>query len=211
MMLFPLENYGVLKFKLPQELHSLLYEECVGADRTRSKLQDTHRCIKTGLTNEIGVAVHYYLKDVNTADMLKKYVLSCAEQYLKEFEFVTINELKDSERTVDGIHAREPWINIQHKHEYLPNHTHTGNISYSLWMKIPYVNETGSSGRFEFTYNTLLGNIIRKDVKLDKDMEGTLMMFPSKLQHCAYPFYTSDESRISISGNIGFDYVEKRK
>jgi len=30
-------------------------------------------------------------------------------------------------------------------------------------------------------------------------------MFPSLLAHCVYPFYTSDDYRISISGNIKFD------
>jgi len=29
-------------------------------------------------------------------------------------------------------------------------------------------------------------------------------MFPSQLIHAVYPFYTSDEYRISVSGNIKF-------
>ena len=37
---------------------------------------------------------------------------------------------------------------------------------------------------------------------LDPSMEGYMVMFPSETQHCVYPFYTSDEERISISGNL---------
>ena len=37
---------------------------------------------------------------------------------------------------------------------------------------------------------------------IDKTWEGTIVMFPSWLNHSVYPFYTSDDYRISISGNI---------
>ena len=36
-------------------------------------------------------------------------------------------------------------------------------------------------------------------------MEGTILFFPSQLQHTVYPFYNCEEDRISISGNIGFN------
>jgi hypothetical protein len=39
---------------------------------------------------------------------------------------------------------------------------------------------------------------------VDKEWEGKIALFPAKLNHLVYPFYTSDEPRISISGNIGF-------
>ena len=32
--------------------------------------------------------------------------------------------------------------------------------------------------------------------------EGTMLFFPAMLKHQVYPFYNSDEDRISISGNI---------
>ena len=37
---------------------------------------------------------------------------------------------------------------------------------------------------------------------VDKSFEGQMLMFPAPLQHIVYPFYTSDESRITVSGNI---------
>ena len=37
---------------------------------------------------------------------------------------------------------------------------------------------------------------------IDKAWEGTMILFPSSLNHNVYPFYTSDDYRISISGNL---------
>jgi len=45
------------------------------------------------------------------------------------------------------------------------------------------------------TYNNVL-------VEVDKSWEGTIIMFPAFLHHMVHPFYTSDEYRISISGNL---------
>ena len=41
-----------------------------------------------------------------------------------------------------------------------------------------------------------------KMLDVDNEYEGKIMMFPSSLVHCVYPFYTSDDYRISLSGNI---------
>ena len=37
---------------------------------------------------------------------------------------------------------------------------------------------------------------------MDKEVEGKMVLFPSSLKHCVYPFFECDETRISISGNI---------
>jgi inosine/xanthosine triphosphate pyrophosphatase family protein len=42
-------------------------------------------------------------------------------------------------------------------------------------------------------------------IENDKTFEGKIAFFPSKLSHCVYPFYSSDDVRISISGNIKLD------
>ena len=40
------------------------------------------------------------------------------------------------------------------------------------------------------------------NISADEKYENTLMVFPSSLYHSVNPFYTSDEYRISVSGNI---------
>ena len=54
------------------------------------------------------------------------------------------------------------------------------------------------------TYTNVLGNIELAGWQLTKEMEGTLLLFPSKLKHCVYPYYSTDDVRISLSGNYAF-------
>ena len=37
---------------------------------------------------------------------------------------------------------------------------------------------------------------------IDKNFEGYMAIFPSTLTHSVNPFYSTDEFRISISGNV---------
>ena len=108
-----------------------------------------------------------------------------------------------------------PWYNLQKKYEFVPNHTHDGVLSYSAWIKIPYnlLDETADgqyASCFEFTYVGTTGTVLSELIKVDKSFEGKIMMFPSSLTHCVYPFYTSDSTRVSVSGNILFDTIKSK-
>ena len=41
-------------------------------------------------------------------------------------------------------------------------------------------------------------------IPVDKSFEGKMIMFPASQYHAVYPFYTSDEERITVSGNLKF-------
>jgi len=54
-----------------------------------------------------------------------------------------------------------PWFNFQKKGQFLPQHTHDGLYSFSLWLQIPYEYEEEKVTNkwngdmlmcFEFTY-----------------------------------------------------------
>ena len=47
-----------------------------------------------------------------------------------------------------------------------------------------------------------IGSIV---LNVDKSYEGKMILFPADLNHTVYPFYTSDDYRITISGNLIFD------
>ena len=109
------------------------------------------------------------------------------------------------------------WVNYQKQHEFNPIHNHSGVYSFVIWMKIPYDCEkqnkkdiarnsnTPSIGTFQFSYLNILGEGMGKSYHLSPDREGTLLFFPSELDHQVYPFYDCDEERISVSGNITKD------
>ena len=97
------------------------------------------------------------------------------------------------------MEAHNPWINYQTKGQLLSNHIHAGFLSYSAWISIPVLSEFSY---FQFIYNNTIGTTCNHDIAINKHMEGKLILFPSLLHHIAYPFYTSDDVRISVSGNL---------
>lgn len=113
------------------------------------------------------------------------------------------------------------WVNKQKKYEFNPVHHHGGVLSFVIWINIPYDlkeeeayfppisghsdtnnNEGASTSKFTFFHTDALGALRPTPMPIDKSWEGTILMFPASLSHCVYPFYTSDDYRISVSGNI---------
>tara|TARA_B100000965_G_scaffold56919_1_gene43245 strand:- start:525 stop:1325 length:801 start_codon:yes stop_codon:yes gene_type:complete len=104
------------------------------------------------------------------------------------------------------------WVNYQKKYEFQPPHTHNGLYSFVIWLKIPSSFEEENKGAdnnnplkncFQFSYMTILnGTSGVYTYRLSEKNEGTMLLFPSNLTHSVFPFYKSDEDRISISGNI---------
>ena len=106
------------------------------------------------------------------------------------------------------------WVNIQRKGEFLPVHNHSGVYSFVIWVDVPFSMEDESmsspnpttdknrSGYFQFLYTDALGKITTLNLPVDKKWEGRMCLFPSELHHQVYPFYSSDDVRVSISGNL---------
>ena len=128
--------------------------------------------------------------------------------YSKEFRFITHSV----------PYCLSPfWVNFQKENEFNPPHNHTGIFSFVIFVKIPTDwreqhalpisanSNSPNASNFALTYNTLFGDTTSTPFHLDKEMEGHMLFFPSKLTHSVYPFYNCDEERISISGNILFD------
>jgi hypothetical protein len=128
--------------------------------------------------------------------------------YIKSIDILTNN----CPLILDGL-----WVNFQSKYEFNPSHKHSGIFSFVIWIKIPYNIEEEKSnnsskrsdynvpGHFEFSYADILGKIRTLIIPTDKKFENFGILFPSNLTHAVYPFFSSDEYRISISGNFKFD------
>ena len=113
------------------------------------------------------------------------------------------------------------WVNYQKQNEFNPIHNHGGVYSFVIWMKIPYDSKkqnqkdiarnsnTPLIGDFQFVYVDILGRSRTQTYRLSPYCEGTMLFFPSQLNHQVYPFYDCDEDRISVSGNIRVDTSRK--
>jgi hypothetical protein len=107
------------------------------------------------------------------------------------------------------------WVNFQKKHEFNPIHNHTGAYSFVIWLDIPYTVEEEmnhspgyasnkpAAGCFEFVYPDMngVGSLL---LPIDKSFNGNLCIFKSNQKHLVYPFYTSEDYRITVAGNISF-------
>jgi hypothetical protein len=138
-------------------------------------------------------------------------ILPQVEEYVEFFNF-----LKDSFLTRQEVDfsLNSLWVNFQAKNEFNPLHNHDGFMSFVIYTKVPFkmrdeldaspgINSNNNvPGHFQFSYTGILGGISNHYVPVDESYENTMMLFPSKLMHCVYPFFTSDEYRISVAGNI---------
>jgi len=147
----------------------------------------------------------------------KEYLTHKSEEILKPYLISLANEFhKQSTENEHYPHweVKDIWINYQKKYEHNPIHNHSGNLSFALWVQIPYNLEdelshpncidsnTPSNSLFEFVCTDFMGRIVQNRIEVDKSYEGCIIMFPSSLHHMVHPFYTSDDYRISIAGNL---------
>ena len=105
------------------------------------------------------------------------------------------------------------WVNFQKKYEFNPLHDHGGLLSFIIFVKIPFdlkeedkIFPPNSSAfhtsRLAFVNNEASGGFTSTLIDVDKTFEGKMLLFPAKQAHMVYPFYTSDDYRITVSGNI---------
>ena len=145
----------------------------------------------------------------------KNYISKLLLPYINKYEshfnylkFISVNN-KNLPLELDNV-----WVNFQQRYEFNPLHTHTGVYSFVIWIDIPYdikdeMNRASSKnsnanipGHFQFVFINSMGDLAQENIPADKTYNGKLCIFPSKMNHCVYPFYTSQEYRISVSGNF---------
>ena len=66
------------------------------------------------------------------------------------------------------------------------------------------------AGNFAFAYTDTLGDVITSTYNLTPEYEGYMLFFPARLRHCVYPFYETENPRISIAGNLSFSPEYKK-
>lgn len=188
-------NFGFTKTKVPEYILSYIKDEANDISQITEN--------SSGVSSIVGpgTITHYNFKNSNP---LKEYVSNECLVYLQTFYSAVEYKLRS-----DGVCSENrqlcvmnPWINIQKQTEWLPPHDHTGFISFTIWISLP------EESTFEFIYSTITGDKVKCPLKLTKENEGEMIMFPSKIMHCVHPFFNSDETRITVAGNIGITSVE---
>lgn len=140
------------------------------------------------------------------------YLATIHEEQYKSLKIVNDNILPGK------LKLSTLWVNFQKKYEFNPIHKHKGIYSFVIWIDIPFDSEIESlagpgyrspgnkSGCFEFIYTNSLGMLTGHQIPADSSFNGKMILFPARLNHTVYPFYSSDSFRISVSGNL---YMEQ--
>ena len=102
------------------------------------------------------------------------------------------------------------WVNQQKQHEYVAPHSHGGIYSFVVFMKIPthwkeqqelpWLKNVKGSHVSDFQFILPQGQ--NQSFPLCSEDEGRILFFPAWLTHQVFPFYGTEEERITISGNI---------
>ena len=192
-----LPNPGITRGMIPQEIYQPVMQEIKEIERNDAGIMKMNRTLAGQIERE------YQLE--KSKHYMVPYLEEMGREYQKNWDYYQKKNLK-----VDSL-----WVNLQQKTEYNPIHNHDGVLSYVAWMDIPYkrsdeLNQNHSkdsrtkdfSTTFQFIYNSVLGQISHDIYRVENGWEGRVIMFPSKLLHIVYPFYTSDKYRISIAGNL---------
>jgi hypothetical protein len=124
---------------------------------------------------------------------------------------------------INNISLMRTWVNFQKKHEFNPLHVHIGDLSFVIFVKIPFKTEDETKihsetrevdnvpGVFTFVYTNTLGRICSDHHHIDEKDELTIYLFDAKTSHAVWPFYTSDDYRITVSGNLKINLDESSK
>jgi len=198
-------NLGFVTCKVPDEILKEIKKEVKEIQEDFKKAVDNRHNLVGHINNE------YTLE--KSKRFLEPFLLEIGQQYNNRYNYVqTVSGVMSGkisfDLTLDGF-----WVNFQKKHEFNPMHHHAGVYSFVIWLNLPFnhkdeeaiypiVNGENRTSKFTFHYTDILGNLGLYSIPADQDLEGHLVLFPSKLNHSVNPFYTSDDYRISVAGNL---------
>ena len=109
------------------------------------------------------------------------------------------------------------WVNYQKQHEFNPPHQHEGLFSFVVFMQIPTywkeqhalpfsaASNTPCASDFQFLLGQGHGPVQPIRFPLSPKDQGRMLFFPAWLSHQVFPFYGTEESRITISGNVDME------
>lgn len=102
------------------------------------------------------------------------------------------------------------WINFQEPKEFNPEHIHSGDLSFVLYLNVPegiieenknFIGTGAGPGKIIFRYGEQSDWAVSLQSFIPS--KGDIFIFPANLSHSAMP-YNSSGTRISVSGNFKF-------
>lgn len=146
------------------------------------------------------------------------YILNLINKNEFHLNYLSKERKKFNNDITPPLQLTSLWVNFQKKHEFNPVHNHSGLFSFVIFVQIPYdlererkegpgsLSNSNFTSCLQFHTTNTLGRHHDEIVPVDKSYEGGIYFFNAEVMHCVYPFFTSDDYRITVSGNIGWVY-----
>ena len=196
-----LPNYGILKISLDKKDVDNLYTIIKKYSPSHFQWEGNTLIKSTTDQQQFGLFDDGKLFQTN---VLHKVYLSYVEKYGLPFA-------KTFSTHKHKLTFQRFWCNTTTKGQYQALHNHDSIFSFVVWVNIPFDIDdersyTGEmhpeSGDFIFTYSDITGRQRVKNIHQSKSDSGTMLFFPSTTHHSVYPFYSTDNTRITCSGDL---------
>jgi hypothetical protein len=212
-----IQSLGYVNCKVPQDVFKTVEEEV-------SEIIKTNFEYATKYNASLAGAIEHEYRLHKCEYILNKFFKQVIPEYWRlNNDFKKAKQQYQIYRNKSMLSKPDLWCNIQKKYEYNPVHNHAGDLSFVLYIKIPYdLKEEAEQPHIKNNSDKVLpsftflcpsiGNVINAagqrllvesyTLTLNRSHEGMMLIFPAWLQHMVSPFYTSDDYRISVSGNL---------
>ena len=191
-------NDGWLEVRLPDEVMKDLWE----------MIDHASVDAKEKLAGNISTSL-----ELDASDKFLSFIGEVTDDYQKHFNYKPCQLVAEIPKEAT-IQLHDLWVNWQYQTEFNPSHVHFGVYSFVIWMKmpvetrdqmeLPFAKKTTSPcvSCFQFEYVNIFGGRRSFNYPMGKQMEGLMVFFPAEMNHLVYPFYGTDEPRISVAGNL---------
>jgi hypothetical protein len=205
----PIYTLGYITCNVPDDVYTPIVHEI-------QELFNTRFINAVPYNQRLAGAIEHEYNLLTCSDILNKFFKHIIPEYWKLQG--NISESKITYELAEQNKMPDVWVNFQQKYEFNPLHDHSGILSFVLYINIPYIlaeeaeqphvknNPDKVLPSFNFVYPRLpgqAGKIVKiEELFIDKTWEGKMIIFPAWLLHQVTPFYTSNNYRISVSGNL---------
>ena len=140
----------------------------------------------------------------------KNVLMPMVEEYFKHFDVPFSHKTSN----YHGFVLNRFWTRASTEGDYQSLHDHQGVFTFVVWMKIPFDGEEEHivqggfrpyASDFGLVYMDTCGRLSKQNWTLTSEMEGTILLFPSDINHIVYPHFTTKEYRISVAGDIALN------
>jgi len=150
---------------------------------------------------------------IDCLSYLESKIIPLTDEFKSTFPTFNYRDLTANQK----LKITKCWVNFQEKTEFMSAHFHDGILSFVIWLQVPFMmadelNHNASSEKssmtgpsFNIHYTDVFGQVQLNIMPVDNSWEGRMIMFPSRMSHSVHPFYTTNEYRICIAGNLDYD------